>query len=154
VPKAVRAQLKLVGWVRDLPYAATLPFLPGEYGPHYWFRAKVTTQTVVSRLAYTNATGSVGLVFRHVGLQYVPADLDYPAALTRQLQQLGVECNGVNFLQPDLEDKKSVLLQLLRQAFQFNWLLLFQPEHLPLFQALNVDFKKQRFVRINKYKGD
>jgi hypothetical protein len=149
-PAEIKQQSKLVGWVRDLPYnASDLPFFSGKYGPHQWCDARVTVQIVVPRLVYTDA---VNLVFRHIGLQYVPAGLDYPAALTKRLRRFG--CNNVKFLQPNPEDKKSVTLQLLRQAFQFNWLLLFQPEHLPLFQALNMDFKKQRFVRINKYKGD
>lgn len=150
VPAYAQDRFKFVGWSRVLPFTpnGTLPFFSSKYGPHQWCDAAVTVQAIVPGLRQTGA--DTELVFRHVGLQQVPVSFDPVESLPKKFRRVAAD---FTIFQPKPESPLSPALQMMTAGFKFDWSCLFQPAQLPLFQALNADFKKQRFVRINKFKG-
>jgi hypothetical protein len=149
IPTDQRSKFKLVGWVRDLPFSADIQstFLP-KSGPHLWAKAAVTTQTITPTLRKVGDT--FNLMWRHTGIQRVPVDSDPVQTLEKHFKRASV---SFQFFQPKGANNLPPLLEMLAIPFRFNWLAFLAPEQFHLFQALNADFKRQRFVRINKYKG-
>jgi hypothetical protein len=150
VPVDERSKFKLFGWTRLAPFStdSKMLFFPPKTGPHQWCKAVVTTQTITPALHKTGDTYE--LMWQHTGIQRVPVDSDPIQTLEKHFKRASAR---FQFFQPNAAANLPPLFQMLAVAFRFNWLAFLAPEQFHLFQALNADFKRQRFVRINKYKG-
>lgn len=148
VPKEVRNVSRFVGWRRLIPFSSqeSLPCVSDAYGPHRWLKAHASAQVFLPGLLQVD--DSYQLVYRHIGVHCVPADCDYVSKLKIKFKKFD---SNFEYFEAD---RLSNVLTLMNKAFLFNWLKLFEPEQLSLFQALNADFKRQRCIRIHKYKGD
>lgn len=150
VPKPVRHNSRFIGWRRLLPFSSQelLPRVSGEYGPHRWLKAHVSAQAFLPGLLLVD--GVYQLVYRHIGIHCVPNTVPDPIAkLKNKFKTL-----DSNFEYFEKDPAINPVSSLMHEAFVFNWLKLFEPEQFALFQVLNADFKRQRFIRIHKYKGD
>jgi hypothetical protein len=150
VPEPVRCNSRFVGWRRLIPFSSQelLPGVSGSYGPHAWLKAHVSAQAFLPGLLLVD--GVYQLVYRHIGIHCVPDTVRDPIAkLKNRFKDI-----DSNFEYFEKDPVSKPISKLMREAFAFNWLKLFEPEQFSLFQVLNADFKRQRFIRINKYKGD
>lgn len=143
VPEELRAECRMIGWRRKLRFREQLPFFRANYGPHQWCRALVSAQIVLPWVP--NAAGQATRY--HFGLQLVPKDCDYRAALTRRSVRPGLRMQ-------EYGTTPATLVQAVAKVTQVNWLELCQEANVGLLLRAGTTQKpRQRLLRINHFKS-
>lgn len=144
VPKDIRANSRVIGWRRRVPLTNTFPFFRCGYGPHQWCNAKASVQIAVPWFSLEDNS----LICYHFGIQIVPFDCPFRAALTRKVIDPALEI--VDRPRAFSNDIVSVI----SSTTLLPWATLYQPEQFEQFQKLFEFFEDSsaRLLRVQSYR--
>lgn len=119
----------------------------GFNNPHYYGNAAGIVQAVVPSLKVDSTTV---LGWKHCGIHFVSGDCYFVPTFIRKNA-----CNGheLKIYDSATFTKVNLIYDLFTSFFGFNLFNFFDEKHFSFFQQLITKTDKQRFVRINKYKG-
>jgi len=152
-----KARVKLVYWRR---YCAAenpdnIPFFLGHRGPHVWFNSYTTAQVMVPFVSPYDDQ----LLFTHVGIHVVPADLVVDDTI-KQKHTIKASNNfqiseyrNLKLLdsarQKSSEAINKALVQIMCQLFSSPFYSLFLPKNFEHFKAFRLDYKGNRLIRLS-----